>query len=237
MHTYIVSTQLHGFSDASECAYACVVYLHMLGSVYSSLVISKMKVTLIKRLTVPPWLELCGTCLIAELLYIVRDASNCPLTKSSLGLTAPLCSAYWEVIHDGSKLNQQTVCPKFFEILPPDCWRHVDSSQNRWTVHPQVVPIWTSLPYSMVGRTWLAEVRWISMVLPASCSCSSCATRRENCVSIHVQTESKPPAIPFTQYSNFSHLIHVTTWILWFIHNRQAKKHQIPKQLSFLTIQ
>ena len=25
-----------------------------------------------------------------------------------------------------------------FEILPPDCWRHVDSSQNRWTVHPQV---------------------------------------------------------------------------------------------------
>ena len=72
MHTYIVSTQLHGFSDASECAYACVVYLHMLGSVYSSLVISKMKVTHIKRLTVP-WLELCGTCLLAELLYIVRD--------------------------------------------------------------------------------------------------------------------------------------------------------------------
>ena len=61
--------------------------------------------------------------------------------------------------------------------------------------------------------------------------------QKEKTVSLHVQTESKPPVIPFTQYSNFPHLIHVTTWILQFIHNCQAKKHQIPKQLSFLTIQ
>ena len=43
----IVSTELHGFSDASESAYAGVVYLRMLdskGRVHTSLVASKTKV-------------------------------------------------------------------------------------------------------------------------------------------------------------------------------------------------
>ena len=52
----IVSTQLHGFSDASERAYSGVVYLRMEdtnGIVYNSLVPSKTRVAPIKRLTIP----------------------------------------------------------------------------------------------------------------------------------------------------------------------------------------
>ena len=92
-HAYVHwSTQLHSFSDASESAYACVVYLHMLdasGSVYSSLVITKMKVT--------P--SMYHDWSYVELVYLLnfstsfRKLSNCPLTKSLLGLTALLCSA------------------------------------------------------------------------------------------------------------------------------------------------
>ena len=54
--------QLHGFSDASEDAYAAVVYIRATGSdgrSYVSLVTSKTKVSPIKRLTIPR-LELCG---------------------------------------------------------------------------------------------------------------------------------------------------------------------------------
>ena len=50
------SVQLHGFSDASEEAYAGVVYLRMedtLQRVHTSLVMSKTKVAPIKRLTIP----------------------------------------------------------------------------------------------------------------------------------------------------------------------------------------
>ena len=67
----IVSVQLHGFSDASEQAYAGVVYLRMVdsaGGIHTSLVMSKTKVAPpIKRLTIPR-LELCGARLLAQIL-------------------------------------------------------------------------------------------------------------------------------------------------------------------------
>ena len=53
--------ELHGFCDASEQAYAAVIYLRMMGldgKIQVSLVTSKTKVAPIKRLTIPH-LELC----------------------------------------------------------------------------------------------------------------------------------------------------------------------------------
>lgn len=72
----IISTQLHGFSDVSELAYAGVVYLRMCdseGHIHVSLVTSKTKVAPIKCLTIPR-LELCGANLLAQLLHHVREA-------------------------------------------------------------------------------------------------------------------------------------------------------------------
>ena len=65
---------LHWFSDASEEAYAGVVYLRMLdeiGNVHVSLVMSKTKVSPIKRQTIPH-LELCGALLLARLVYHIK---------------------------------------------------------------------------------------------------------------------------------------------------------------------
>ena len=72
--TTITSTELHGFSDASEHAYAAVVYLRMTdtgGNTQVTLVTSKTKVAPIKKLTIPH-LELCGAHLLAQLLYHVE---------------------------------------------------------------------------------------------------------------------------------------------------------------------
>lgn len=66
--------QLHGFSDASERAYAGVVYLRMHdseGHVLVALVMSKTKVAPIKRITIPR-LELCGAHLLAQMLHHVE---------------------------------------------------------------------------------------------------------------------------------------------------------------------
>ena len=83
-NAHIVSFQLHGFSDASEDAYAGVVYLRMVDTrdrVYSSLVVSKTKVSPIKRLTIPR-LELCGAQLLSQLLHHVKTLFNIPLTDT-----------------------------------------------------------------------------------------------------------------------------------------------------------
>ena len=76
----ITSFQLHGFCDASELAYAGVVYLWMIDSnenAHVSLVILKTKVAPIKRLTIPR-LELCGAQLLAKLIFHVREALHIP---------------------------------------------------------------------------------------------------------------------------------------------------------------
>ena len=79
-----MSFQLHGFSDASEDAYAGVVYLRMVDTqdrVYSSLVVSKTEVAPIKQLTIPR-LELCGAHLLSQLLHHVKTLFNIPLTDT-----------------------------------------------------------------------------------------------------------------------------------------------------------
>jgi hypothetical protein len=66
--------ELHGFSDASEEAYAGVVYLRLIdssGRVQTTLVMSKTRVAPVKRLSIPR-LELCGAQLLTKLLCHVK---------------------------------------------------------------------------------------------------------------------------------------------------------------------
>lgn len=79
----IATVQLHGFSDASENAYAAVVYLRMIdtfGKVQISLVTARTKVAPIKKLTIPQ-LELCGAYLLTQLLSHVKDVLEIPLSN------------------------------------------------------------------------------------------------------------------------------------------------------------
>ena len=81
--TQITSFQLHGFSDASENAYAAVVYFRMtdtFGRVHISHVSSKTKVAPIERLTIPR-LELCGAYVLAQLLFHVHNVFHIPLNS------------------------------------------------------------------------------------------------------------------------------------------------------------
>ena len=68
-----VSIQLHGFSDASEHAYAAVLYLRTLysdGSATVSLVASKTKVAPLKKQSIPR-LELLGALILARLREVI----------------------------------------------------------------------------------------------------------------------------------------------------------------------
>lgn len=76
----IISTQLHGFSDALEKAYLGIVYLRMEntnGVVYTSLVTSKTRVAPIKRITIPR-LELNGALILAQLLSHCKNVLDMP---------------------------------------------------------------------------------------------------------------------------------------------------------------
>ena len=81
--------QLHGFSDASESAYAGAVYLQMVdtdGTAHVSLVMAKTRVAPLKQLTIPR-LELCGANLLAGLLH---HAKKCLVLLTAVCLPGPI---------------------------------------------------------------------------------------------------------------------------------------------------
>ena len=73
---YIVSYRLHGFSDASEKAYECCIYLKCITKsnfISSSLVASKSRVARIKRKLSIPRLELLGNLILSRLILTVLN--------------------------------------------------------------------------------------------------------------------------------------------------------------------
>lgn len=76
-------TELHGFCDASEEAYAAVTYLKSVytsGRSHVSLIMAKTKVAPLKRQTIPR-LELCGAVLLSRTLKHVKDILQIPTSR------------------------------------------------------------------------------------------------------------------------------------------------------------
>ena len=125
--THVVSLQLHGFSDASENAYAAVVYLRItdtFGKTQISLVSSKTKVAPIKKLTIPR-LELCGAYLLAQLLFHTHNVFNIPLSSILYAWTDSTIVLNWFV---GNPRRFKTYVgnrvSSIVELIAPERWNH-----------------------------------------------------------------------------------------------------------------
>ena len=87
----ISNIQLHGFSDASECAHGCVIYLfteYTSGEVSVKFVALKAKLSPINRQSIPR-LELMGATLLARLM----DTVHATLTEELVSI--PISAYYW----------------------------------------------------------------------------------------------------------------------------------------------
>ncbi|XP_075162874.1 uncharacterized protein LOC142235507 [Haematobia irritans] len=123
--------QLHGFSDASEKAYAAALYIRIShnGSVRSHLICSKTKVAPIKTLSIPR-LELCGATLLADMIdhlvpqlqigaYSLYCWTNSTIVLS--WLAKPAC--FWNTFV-ANRVSRIT------EVVSPPNWYHVRSESN-----------------------------------------------------------------------------------------------------------
>ena len=122
------SVQLHGFSDASENAYAGVDYLRVSDTsrnVHLALITSKTKVTPIKRCLSPDWSYVVCKFLL-NLSPMFRRSSSChcltPLHGQKHHCTELAVRKPTQV--------QNLRCKLCIDKLPPERWNHVAGVEN-----------------------------------------------------------------------------------------------------------
>ena len=128
----VTSTQLHGFSDASEDAYAAVVYLHLTdtcGNVHVSLVISKTKVCT-DQPPHHPQARICGAHILSKLLHHVQELLSIPL-RDIFGWTDSSIVLSWM---QGNPRHFKTYVGNhisgILDLIPPERWKYVCGIQN-----------------------------------------------------------------------------------------------------------
>ena len=221
------SIQLHGFSDASEDAYAGVVYLRVQdtgGNVHVSLVISKTKVAPIKRLTIPR-LELCGAQLLARLLHhamkVLSISTQCVYawTDSTIVLNWLVGNPRRFKTFVGNRVSN------IVQLIPPERWSHVDTSDN-----PADCASRGLFPSELAQHElWWNSPSWLKLHSTHWPTWSPTTTVPESSgeeKDICLHTVIMAPIIPLEKYSSFINLKRITAWILRFVnHSRHKKQH------------
>ncbi|XP_025155791.1 uncharacterized protein LOC112588842 [Harpegnathos saltator] len=127
-----VEIQLHGFSDASERAYAAVIYLRARrsdGTTRIALLASKTRVAPLKRVTLPR-LELCGGQLLSRLMKAIVEALGCA-EASLVCWTDSSVTLHWITGHPSRWITFVANRVSYIhESLPRASWRHIPSGDN-----------------------------------------------------------------------------------------------------------
>ena len=165
------NVQLHGFADASESAYATVVYIH---SVYEDtstevkLVTAKTRVAPLKRMSIPR-LELCAAQLLAKLLDVTRRALSIPLQDVYCWTDSTIVLAWLDGQFRRYKTYIGNRVSATLHLMPSDKWHHVPTDSN-----PADCASCGLLPRNLLkhslwwnGPRWLCKspAQWPSMLL------------------------------------------------------------------------
>ena len=236
----IVSIQLHGFSDASQDAYAAVVYLRMTdskGEVHVALVASKTKVAPIKRLTIPR-LELCGAYILTKLLEHIRQTLNIPI-ENTFAWTDSTIVLNWL---DGNPRHYKTYVGNrisfILDRIPPCRWKHVPGEQN-----PADCASRGMFPQELMSHgLWWNGPDWLRSTLsdwPRQTELSSDDSDIDVTeISHFAAIENRSPLIPFDRFSSYSKLTRVAAWVMRFVHNCRASKGNSQSRItSSLSVQ
>ena len=226
--SFIVSTQLHGFSDASEKAYSGVVYLRMEdsdGFIHTSLVVSKTRVAPIKQLTIPR-LELNGALTLAKLLSHCKEVLDLPVDSMYAWTDSTIVLSWIQGNPRRFKVYVGNRVAQILELTPASCWNHVISEDNPADCASRGILPSELLSHNLWwnGPHWLKlpRVRWPQSTNSAPIGLQECTEEFKTDVC-HLVVMTQELLIPADKLSSFSLYGRVTAWVIRFIGNCKAR--------------
>ncbi|KRZ51812.1 hypothetical protein T02_2473 [Trichinella nativa] len=234
--------ELHAFCDASESAYGSVVYrrtVHIDGEISSRIIMSKSRVPLVKRVTIPR-LELLEALVSARLVTYVGKELSLKIDEivcwsdSEVALSWIKSPAVkWksfvrnrvESIQQLTEASVWRYCPTGENpagMLSRGCnLKRLEESQLWWEGPP-----WLSLPV----ENWPKK----SMRVDQSKNTSS-AEARNKITTLAVSVIEKNDRLDPSRFSNFEKLVRVTAFCFRFFRNLQLSRHE--REFAELTVE
>ncbi|XP_025270370.1 uncharacterized protein LOC112639710 [Camponotus floridanus] len=219
--------EIHGFADASEKAFAAVVYLltrDKNNQVQVSLLSAKTKVAPLKQVSLPR-LELCAATLLTRLVAHIRLALDALATPTHLWTDSTVVLG-WIRGHPASwKTYVANRVSEIQTTLPDVAWHHTPGVDNPADcasrgLSPSELkghPLWWNGPRWLQGdpEQWpLGPVSTHGVDLP------------ERRLGVH-QTTAADDSIDepelLTQYSELHHLVRITAWCRRWLRLRKTK--------------
>ncbi|KAL0858718.1 hypothetical protein ABMA27_011195 [Loxostege sticticalis] len=221
--------ELHGFADASNAAYAAVVYARVIdkeNNVRVVLLTAKTKVCPIKIVSIPR-LELCGAALLTKLLKEVAKVLEVDKTNIFAWTDSTVVLAW---LNSQPRRWKPFVANRVSDIitsLEPSQWAHVESKEN-----PADVASRGLYPSEILNSDiWKSGPEFLRQKEIERKHSKDLDTNVEE-IKVHTVTEEEDAI--WERFSSLNRLVRVVSYCRRFINSVKAKGEN-PKTESFLT--
>ncbi|XP_063826513.1 uncharacterized protein LOC135075998 [Ostrinia nubilalis] len=211
--------QLHGFSDASEKALACSVYVKSIddnGQVIIRLLAAKTKLAPIKKPVSLPRLELCASVLLTKLVQKIMTSIPTNIQLQIYGYTDSMVVIGWlQGDITRWKMFVANRVKQITDVMPASCWRHTKSEDNAADCATRGIA-----PSQLTNNSlWWEGPAWLKNdIVPEMKICDTPKIDMKRKQALSVQLMTSPTVLDIVnKHSSLTHAVRVICWVSRFI--------------------